>query len=108
MESPRLQAANAHPPKVADKPVDEGQAPTGRGGRGAERGSMESNEKIRKYVSAMMKRENMSGDKLSKLSGVSSASIYKFLNGEKNISLYGADKLLSVFGLEIKIGKVSG
>ena len=69
---------------------------------------MDSNEKIKKYISAMMKRENMSGEKLSRLSGVSSDCIYRFLNGEKNISLNGADKLLSVFGLEIKIGKVSG
>lgn len=68
---------------------------------------MEGNEKIKRYVCAMMKRENMSGEKLSKLAGVSSDSVYKFLNGEKNISLHGADKLLSVFGLEIKVGRVS-
>lgn len=66
---------------------------------------MESNEKILKYVQAMMNKQNMSQGELSRRSKVHSDSVSKFLNGAKPISLNGADKLLGVFGLEIKIGK---
>lgn len=66
---------------------------------------MDGNEKIMKYVSAMMRKQNIKTGELAKLSGVSPQSIHKFLLGEKPISMNGADKLLSVFGLEIKIGK---
>ena len=66
---------------------------------------MGGNDKIRKYVSEMMARKGMTEKELSKRSGVSIPSVWRFLHSEKAISINGADKLLAVFGLEIKIGK---
>lgn len=66
---------------------------------------MGGNEKLRKYITVLMRKEGITIEKLAKLSGVSSASIYRFINGNKAICINGADKLLAVFGLEIKIGK---
>ena len=68
---------------------------------------MDGNEKVKKYVRAMMKRENINPEALAKLAGVCPGTVRNFLDGRRNASLRAADKYLGVFGLEIKIGRKS-
>lgn len=53
-------------------------------------------------IRATIKRRELSGYAVAKLSGVNVAAVNRFLSGERSLTLESADKIMRALGLEVR------